>query len=75
MKRFVLATSMMILLAISGQAYAGTTISDQRYWPGELSWAHQNESQHPVNASVPVESPQGIRASGESYHGGPKGDD
>jgi hypothetical protein len=34
-KPLILATSMMALVAISGHAYAGTTISDKRYWPSE----------------------------------------
>jgi len=34
-KRFVLATSTMVFVAMSAQAYAGTTISDKRYWPSE----------------------------------------
>jgi hypothetical protein len=39
-KHFVLATSMVLFVAISGQAYAGTTISDTLYWPNEASSAH-----------------------------------
>jgi hypothetical protein len=34
-KPMILATSMMALVAVSGHAYAGTTISDKRYWPSE----------------------------------------
>ncbi|MDB5609420.1 MAG: hypothetical protein JWP25_6320 [Bradyrhizobium sp.] len=72
-KRFVLATSMMMFVVMSGQAYAGTTISDKRYWPSEASSANQNAVQRPENASDSAETPRGIEAIGQSYQGGPKG--
>ena len=59
-KRFFLATSMMMLVAMSGQAYAGITISDKRYWPSELSPIHQNAFQRSANASGLAETPQRI---------------
>jgi len=71
-KRFILATSMIVFVAISGQAYAGATISDKRYWPSEASSADQNAVQRPENAFDSAETPRGIEASGHSYHGGPK---
>ena len=71
-KRFVLATSMMVFVAISGQAYAGTTISDKRYWPSEVGPA-QNAVQRPENAYDSAETPRRIEAAGETYRGGPKG--
>ena len=70
-KRFVLATSMMMLVAMSGQAYAGATISDTRYWPSEATSAHQIAVQRAENASA--ETPQAIEATEQSYQGGPKG--
>jgi P pilus assembly chaperone PapD len=70
-KRFVLTACMMMLVAMSGQAYAGTTISDTRYWPSEATSAHQNAVQRSKNASA--ETPQGIEATEQSYQGGPKG--
>ena len=72
-KRFVLATSMMMLVAMSGQAYAGITISDKRYWPSELNATHQNAVQRPEKASDSAETPQGIEATEQTYQGGPKG--
>jgi hypothetical protein len=72
-KRFVMATSMMLFVAMSGQAYAGTTISDKRYWPSEVSSTEQNTIQRPENASDSVETPRGTEATGQSYQGGPKG--
>ena len=71
-KRFVLATSIMVFVAISGQAYAGTTISDKRYWPSEVGPA-QNAVQRPENAFASAETQQGIEAADQSYQGGPKG--
>ena len=73
-KRFVLAASMMVLVAMSGQAYAGTTISDTRYWPSEASSAAQTAVQRPENAFYSAQTPRGIRATERSYQGGPKGD-
>jgi hypothetical protein len=69
-KRFVLATSMAVFVVMSGQAYAGTTISDERYWPSEVSSADQNAIQRPENAFNSAETPRGTE--GRSYHGGPK---
>ncbi len=72
-KRFVLATSMMMLVAMSGQAYAGITISDNWYWPSEASSAYQTAAQHPENALDSAETPRGIATTEQSYQGGPKG--
>jgi hypothetical protein len=69
-KRFVLAASMMVL--VTGQAYAGTTISDKRYWPSEASSADQNAVKGSENAFDSMEMPRGIEAPGPSYRGGPK---
>ena len=72
-KRFVLAASMMVFIAISGQAYAGTTISDTRYWPSEVSSADQNTVQRAENAFYSAVTSRGIEATRQSYQGGPKG--
>jgi hypothetical protein len=72
-KRFVLATSMMVLLATSGQAYAGVTISDTRYWPREATSADQSAVQRPENAFASAETPRAIETTGPVYQGGPKG--
>ena len=61
-KRFVLAASMMVLVA--GQAYAGTTISDERYWRSEASSADQNAVKGPETTFDAMAMPP--------YHGGPK---
>jgi hypothetical protein len=72
-KRFVLATTMMMLVAMSGQALAGATISDKRYWPGELGATHQNTIQRPENAFGSAEPPQETEPADQPYQGGPKG--
>ena len=74
-KRFVLATSMMVLLAMSGRAYAGATISDTRYWPSEASSADQSAVQRPENAFASAETPRAIETTGPVYQGGPKGNE
>jgi len=74
-KRLVLATSIMVFVAMAGQAYAGTTISDTRYWPSEASSAENGAVRRPENAFASAETPRGIEATGPSYHGGPKVND
>jgi len=72
-KRFVLATSMIVFVAMSRQAYAGTTISDKRNWPSEASSANQNAVQRPESAFDSADTPRGIAE--QSYHGRPKEND
>jgi hypothetical protein len=72
-KRFVLATAMVVFVAMLGQAYAGTTISDTRYWPSEASSADQNAVPSAENGFDTAETPRGIQATERSYQGGPKG--
>ena len=74
-KHLVLATSMMMLVAMSGQAYAGITISDKRYWPSEVSAVHQNAIQRPENAFASTTRPPENEATDRPYEGGPKGND
>ena len=73
-RRIVLATSMMVLVAISGQAYAGTTISDTRYWPSEASSADQNPVQRAESAFASAETSRPDQVTERSYQGGPKVD-
>jgi hypothetical protein len=73
-KHLVLATSMMVLVAMSGQASAGTTISDTRYWPSAASSVEQYPVQRAENAFASVETPHASQAPERSYHGGPKTD-
>jgi hypothetical protein len=74
-KNFVLATATVVFVAMSGQAYAGTTISDTRYWPSEAYPTVQNAVQRPENAFYSAETPKAIVATEQSYQGGPKGSD
>ena len=74
-RRFVLATSMTLFVAMSGHAYAGTTISDMRYWPSEVSAADQNAVPRSENAFDSAQTPRAIEAMGPSYRGGPKVND
>jgi hypothetical protein len=73
-KHLALATSMMVLVAMSGQAYAGTTISDTRYWPSDANSAEQNPVQR-ANAVASVAMPEANQAPDWSYQGGPKAND
>ncbi len=77
-KRIVLATSMLIFTAISGQAFAGATISDRRYWPDETHASSVNvapgaenafDSMTPAHAQM-----QAVTHEGPTYEGGPKSD-
>jgi hypothetical protein len=72
-KRFVLATAMIVFVAMSGQAYAGTTISDTRYWPSEASSADQNAVHHSENAFYSAQAT--VATAAQTYQGGPKGSD
>jgi hypothetical protein len=71
-KRFVLATSIMVFVAMSGQAVAGVTISDERYWPNEVNSADLNAVHRAENGAYSAMMLQGIEASRQSYRGGPK---
>jgi hypothetical protein len=74
-KRFVQAAAVTAFIAMSGQAYAGTTISDTRYWPSEASSAGQNAVQSSENAFYFADKPQASVATAPLYQGGPKGND
>jgi hypothetical protein len=70
----VLATSLMALVAISGQAHAGTTISDKRYWPREARLSSETVVRQPENAFGSAMVPSAETA-GRRYSGGPKSAD
>ena len=67
----ILATSMMTLVAISGHAYAGTTISDKRYWPSEARLPTQTVVRQPESAFGSAML-QFTGTVGRRYSGGPK---
>ena len=71
-KRFILATSMIMFVTMSGPANAGTTISDLRYWPSEVNSTGQNEVQRPENVAHLAETPPRVEANGPPYQLRPK---
>jgi hypothetical protein len=73
-KPLILATSVMALVAISGSAYAGATISDKRYWPSEARLSSQTVVQRPQSAFGAAMA-QFTETVGRRYSGGPKSAD
>lgn len=66
-KTFTLAASMMVLVAISGQAFAGTAAAD--------TWRHaqassDRQAMRAYNMAAPAAYPNT-----HPYHGGPKSND
>jgi hypothetical protein len=77
-KRFAAALPAIEFIAISGQAYAGATISDKRYWPNEVGPSSEyaiQPSDSDFGRAMPSASPQAIEPDEQRYHGGPKSDD
>jgi hypothetical protein len=54
-----------------GQAYAGTTISDKRYWPREARLSSETVVRQPKNAFGAATAPS-TETAGRRYNGGPK---
>jgi len=73
-KRVVLATSMLVFTVVSGQAFAGTTITDRRYWPDEVRASSADLPSSAKNAFNLMTPPPAIEHEGRSYDGGPKSD-
>jgi hypothetical protein len=77
-KRFAAALPAIVFIAMSGQAYAGATISDKRYWPDEVGPSSQytvQPSDSDFGWAMPSASPQAIEPDEQRYHGGPKSSD
>ena len=70
MKIVSLAVAMTVLVAVSHPAHAGTTISDQRYWPSAVAASHQ-VVRLPADAFASVAIP----SEPHRYRGGPKSND
>jgi hypothetical protein len=70
-KALFLTTSMIAFAAISEPAFAGATISDTRYWPGEARPSTQTVVGHSSEAFASITLQ---KSNGEPlrYHGGPK---
>ncbi len=81
-KRLALAASVLIFTAISGQAFAGETMSDQRYWPEETHASTVTTIPSASNAFArmspdeqqAMEPQQATDHPQYTYHGGPKSD-
>jgi hypothetical protein len=69
-KALVFGTSMIAFVAIAGQACAGVTISDKRYWPSEAR--PQATGRHPSEAFGSATPQISIVDNGHRYNGGPK---
>jgi hypothetical protein len=77
-KRFAAALPAIVFIAMSGQAHAGATISDKRYWPDEVGPSSQyvvQPSDSDFGWTTPSASPQAIEPDEHRYQGGPKSDD
>ncbi|WP_315830753.1 hypothetical protein [Bradyrhizobium prioriisuperbiae] len=75
MKITTLATSLTMLAMLSGAAHAGSTISDQRYWPDEIHRASQPVVEHPTEAFAGMAPLQAPAPAVHRYDGGPKSED
>ena len=75
MKIATFAASITMLTVLSGAAYAGSTISDQRYWPDEIHRASQPMIGHPDDASASTMPLPASAYIGHRYDGGPKSED
>ena len=69
-KRLLLSVSLAFAV-ISSPAFAGTTISDERYWPDEAHVAAMSAAALPQNAFDSAAVPQRTEQS-HRYEGGPR---
>jgi hypothetical protein len=85
LKKHLLKISLLLsLMAVSATAYAGSTITDKSYWPGEARQSAQagtGNSQSDLNSALAYDRPASrsepvtVTNEGEStwrYQGGPK---
>jgi hypothetical protein len=73
-KNLALAGSIMMLVAISGQAFAGTAAPNAWYWP-EATGPSDRQVVHAFNAFDPAMATQTVEPNAHRYHGGPKSND
>jgi hypothetical protein len=74
-KNLALAASIVMLVAISGQAFARAAVSNARYWP-EASGRSDRQVVHAFGAfNDPAMAPQMVEPRAHRYHGGPKSND
>ena len=74
-KNLALAASITTLLAISGQAFAGTAAPDARYWSGATAPLDRPQAARAFNAFDAAVATQWIEPNAYRYHGGPKAND
>jgi hypothetical protein len=73
-KNLALAASIMMLVSISGQAFADTAAPRARYWP-EATGPSDRQVVYPFNAFDPAMATQTVDSNAHCYHGGPKSND
>ncbi len=73
-KNLALAASIMMLTAISGQAFAQTASPNGRYWP-VATGPSDRQAVYAFNAFDPATAAQTAEPSAYRYHGGPKSND
>ena len=74
MKNLALAASVMMLVAISGQAFAETAAPNARYWP-ESTGPSDRQAGNAYNAFDSTMAPHADEPYAHRYHGGPKYND
>ncbi len=73
-KNLTLTASIIMLVAISGQAFAGTTAPHAGYWP-EATTAASRQAVHAFGAFDPSMVTQAAEPNAHRYEGGPKSND
>jgi hypothetical protein len=73
-KNLALAASIMMVVAISGQALAGTAAPKARYWP-KATDPSDRQVVRAFNAFDPAMATQTVEPNAHRYHGGPKSND
>jgi hypothetical protein len=73
-KNLALAASVMMLVAISGQAFAQTAAPNARYWP-EATGPSDRQTASAFNAFDSMTATQTDEPNAYRYHGGPKYND
>jgi hypothetical protein len=73
-KNLALAASIMMLIAISGQAFADTASPNARYWSNATD-SSDRQAVNALNAFDPAMAAQTAEPNAYRYHGGPKSND
>ena len=74
MKNLALAASMTMLIALSGQALAGTATPNARYRP-EATGRSDRQMVPAFKVSGSAMATQAVEPNAHRYHGGPKSND